>query len=97
MKKAGPVKPNPYQRIFDLIERRKRELILATPAPGCPGCIERRIHSKAETRKYHPFSGHGFSREQGGTWTLPGLDPNPKKETITNATMERRRRANGKA
>jgi hypothetical protein len=45
---------------------------IRTPAPGCPACEGKRIHTPAERAQFHPFAGHGFARGQG--WSHPELD-----------------------
>lgn len=36
---------------------------------NCPVCQAGKHHTKAETRKYHPLVGHGYTPESG--WTSP--------------------------
>ncbi|HEY1876921.1 MAG TPA: hypothetical protein VGG66_05600 [Rhizomicrobium sp.] len=57
------------------VDRRRdlaRLTILATPARGCEACQCQRLHTQAERRAYHPWTGHGFS---GSGWSHPDLDP----------------------
>lgn len=37
--------------------------------PECAACMAERCHTKAEDAKYHPLSGHGFTKEGG--WSDP--------------------------
>ena len=37
--------------------------------PECGACMAERCHTKAEDAKYHPLSGHGYTKEGG--WTDP--------------------------
>lgn len=46
--------------------------IARTPAPGCPACERKRLHSEAEWDAHHPLRGHGLVKEQG--WTKPELE-----------------------
>jgi hypothetical protein len=36
----------------------------------CPACLEKRRRTEADW-EFHPFKGHGFTREQG--WSHPDL------------------------
>jgi hypothetical protein len=35
--------------------------------PSCDACMAERWHTKEEDQRYHPLSGHGFTKETG--WT----------------------------
>jgi hypothetical protein len=47
------------------------ETVFRTPHVNCPACIEKRLHTEAETAAYHPYSGHGYTKETG--WSHPDL------------------------
>jgi len=43
----------------------------------CPGCLAQRVHTDEETLRYHPWSKHGYTKEQG--YTHPSLEQLAKK------------------
>lgn len=36
----------------------------------CPACAKKRLHTKAETKQYHPLAGHGYIDVDGPTHPL---------------------------
>ncbi len=48
------------------------ELVARKPAPGCPACEQKRLHTDEE-KQFHPYMGHGYTKEMG--WTHPDLEP----------------------
>lgn len=69
-----------FDDVLRKLAEERRKLILASPAPGCPACLEKRLHSADEDKAYHPWKGHGGTRERDGgmRWSHPNLQP---KET----------------
>lgn len=55
------------------------DLIARTPAPGCHACEMKRLHTPEERRAFHPFAGHGRTKETG--YSHPDL----KKESTDDA------------
>lgn len=43
----------------------KDKTINRSPAAGCPACEAMRLHTEADWKQFHPFAGHGHSREHG--------------------------------
>ena len=39
--------------------------------PACPSCVADRRHSESDTKEFHPYAGHGFTKEQ--RWSHPEL------------------------
>jgi hypothetical protein len=39
---------------------------------NCPACADKRVHSEGEWGRFHPFRGHGYTKETG--WTHPELE-----------------------
>ncbi len=37
----------------------------------CPACVAQRLHTETEWKDFHPFRGHGYTKEHG--WTHPDL------------------------
>jgi hypothetical protein len=56
------------------------------PLRGCPACADRRYHTAEETRAHHPYSGHGYTREQG--WTHPDLKAAVEKSKVEQAEKQ---------
>lgn len=48
------------------------QTIARTPNPDCLACQTGKRHSKGETAIFHPFAGHGFTKEKG--WSHPDLE-----------------------
>lgn len=46
------------------------EFVARTANPNCPACRQGRFH-EGEWRVFHPYAGHGYTKEQG--WTHPDL------------------------
>jgi hypothetical protein len=53
--------------------------------PECAACIAERCHTNEERRKYHPLSGHGFTKEGG--WTDPRAKSRHDAEVATANAM----------
>lgn len=49
---------------------------LSPPHPDCPACQRGRHHEGDELKVWHPYAGHGYTKEQG--WTHPDLGTKEK-------------------
>jgi hypothetical protein len=67
-----------FRPLLEKLAARRRALIQATPAPGCPGCLENRLHTADEDRRHHPLKGHGTNN--GREWSHPALAPVKSQE-----------------
>jgi hypothetical protein len=47
--------------------------------PDCLSCISETRHDADSLRVFHPYAGHGFTKERG--WSHPDLEP---KEAASN-------------
>lgn len=66
-----------YENLLQRFAEARRRLVLATPTPDCPGCVEKRLHTADEKKKFHPFTGHGMMKGQG--YSHPDLTPKEEK------------------
>ena len=54
--------------------------------PECAACMARRCHTDEENRAHHPFSGHGYTKEQG--WSHPQLAAEAAARESANAALK---------
>lgn len=54
---------------------------------SCAACEEKRRHTPAETREFHPLAGHGYAAGVG--WTLPELETANERANERAAAADR--------
>lgn len=40
---------------------------IVEPDVACPACKDKRLHNAQDWRMFHPWKGHGYTKEQGQT------------------------------
>lgn len=56
-----------------MAESNNPQTVARTPNPACHACILQARHTKFCWAEFHPYAGHGYTKERG--WSHPDLEP----------------------
>ena len=61
------------------------KLVHRDGSPDCPACQDKRVHTAVDWAQFHPYVGHGYTKERG--WSHPDLVPAQKSQKPTEVSV----------